>query len=184
MDFALTEEQKMFQTMVRDFATRELAPEAAKRDEEAIFPAAAFRKMGELGLLGAAFPEEYGGSGGDVVQQVILAEEVCKVEAGVGTSVLASLSLCAYPTYKFGNEETKRQYIPDLAQGKKIGCFALTEPGAGSDATAIQTTASKDGDGYVLNGSKIFITNGSEADVVTVFATLDKTLKHRGIVAL
>lgn len=184
LDFVLTEEQRMFQTMVRDFATKELAPGAAKRDEESLFPGEAFKKAGELGLLGVSYPEKYGGSGGDSVQQAIMAEELCRVEAGVGTVFVGTVSLCAYPIYKFGSEDVKKSYLPDIFSAKKIGCFALTEPGAGSDATALQTTASKDGEYYVLNGSKIFITNGAEADIITAFVTLDKSLRHRGIIAV
>ncbi|MEW6034880.1 MAG: acyl-CoA dehydrogenase [Chloroflexota bacterium] len=184
MDFTLTEEQKMFQTMVRDFATKELAPGAAKRDEEAIFPTEALKKMGELGLLGAGFPEQYGGSGGDSVQQCILCEELSRVEAGAGTVYIGTTSLATYPIYKFGSEEIKKKYMTATLSGKKVGCFALTEAQAGSDATAVQTTATKDGNHYVLNGSKIFITNGQEAEVITLFATTDKALKHRGIIAL
>ena len=176
MDFALTEEQKMFQTMVRDFATKEIEPGAAKRDEEANFPGEIVRKMGELGMLGVAFPEEYGGSGGDSVQQAILMEEVCRVDSGLGVVAIGSMSLGAYPILKFGSEDTKGKYLPDLTQAKKIACFALTEPGAGSDATAIETSATKDGDHYVLNGTK--------ADVITTFVTLDKSMRHRGIIAL
>lgn len=184
MDFELSEEQKMFQSMVRDFATKELAPGAAKRDEEASFPGDAIKKMGELGLLGVSYPQEYGGSGGDSVQQAILVEELCRVEAGAGTVYAGTVSLCAYLICKFGSEEIKKKYLPQLLQGRKIGCFALTEPGAGSDATAIQTAAVKEGNEFVLNGSKIFITNGAEADVVTVFVTLDRSLRHRAIIAL
>ncbi|MBI2957894.1 MAG: acyl-CoA dehydrogenase [Chloroflexi bacterium] len=184
MDFELSEEQKMFQSMVRDFATRELAPGAAQRDEDATFPGDAIKKMGELGLLGVSYPEKYGGSGGDSVQQAILTEELCRVEAGVGTVYVGTISLCAYPIYKFGTEDIKNKYLPALFQGGRIGCFALTEPGAGSDATALQTSAAKEGSFYVLNGSKVFITNGGEADVITVFVTLDRSLRHRGIIAL
>ena len=184
MDFELSEDQKMFQVMVRDFAAKELAPGAAKRDEDATFPGEAIKKMGELGLLGVSYPEKYGGSGGDSVQQAILVEEICRVEAGAGTVYVGTASLCSYPIYKFGLEEVKKRLLPALMQGNKIGCFALTEPGAGSDATAIQTSAVKEGNEYVLNGSKIFITNGVEADVVTVFVTLDRSLRHRGVIAL
>ena len=184
MDFELSEEQKMFQSMVRDFAAKELAPGAAKRDEDATFPGEAIKKMGELGLLGVSYPEKYGGSGGDSVQQAILVEEICRVEAGAGTVYVGTISLCSYPIYKFGSEEVKKRLLPALMQGNKIGCFALTEPGAGSDATAIQTSAVKEGNEYVLNGSKIFTTNGSEADVITVFVTLDRSLRHRGVIAL
>ncbi len=184
MDFELSEEQKMFQSMVRDFALKELAPGAAQRDDDSAFPGDAVKKMGELGILGVSYPEKYGGSSGDSVQQAILVEELSRVEAGVGTVYVGTVSLCGFPIYKFGSEEVKKKYLPSLLQGKKIGCFGLTEPGAGSDATAIQTSAKKEGNEYVLNGSKIFITNGKEADIITVFVTLDRSLRHRGIIAL
>ncbi|MBI2858191.1 MAG: acyl-CoA dehydrogenase [Chloroflexi bacterium] len=184
MDFQLSEEQKMFQSMVRDFAQKELAPGAARRDEDSTFPGEAIRKMGELGLLGVGYPEEYGGAGGNSLQQIILVEELCRVEAGVGTVYVGTVSLCGYPIYKFGSDDVKKRFLTPLLQGNKIGCFGLTEPGAGSDATAIQTAAKKEGNEYVLNGSKIFITNGAEADTITVFVTLDRALMHRGIIAL
>ena len=184
MDFALTEEQQMFQAMVRDFATKELQPLAAQVDEEEKFPAETVRKMAELGLMGVAIPEEYGGSGGDAIHVVIATEEVARGCGGTSAIYLASLSLACYPILKFGNEEQRRRFVVPLAKGEKLACFALTEPSAGSDAFALQTTAAKSGNHYVVDGTKIFITNGAEADVAVVFATTDKSLRHRGIVAL
>jgi len=184
MDFGLTEDQQIFQRMVRDFATNELQPVAARVDDEEKFPAENVRKMAELGLMGVSIPEEYGGSGGDSIHLVIATEEIARACASTSTIYLASVSLACYPVYLFGTEEQKRRFVVPLAKGQKLACFALTEPGAGSDAAAIQTTATRRGDHYVLDGTKTFITNGAEADIAVVFATTDKSLRHRGIIAL
>jgi butyryl-CoA dehydrogenase len=183
MEFELTEEQKMFQTMVRDFATNQVKPLAAKIDEEGKYPAEIVKKASDLGLFGITISEEYGGSGGDYLSMAIAAEELCRASASVGTVFLASLSLACYPIYKFGNEGQKRKYVSPLARGEKLACFALTESCAGSDPGALETTATLQGDKYILNGTKIFITNGAEADIAVVFATIDKSLGHRGITA-
>ncbi len=184
MDFALTEDQQIFQRMVRDFATNEIEPVAAQVDEEEKFPAENVRKMAELGLMGVSIAEEYGGSGGDSMHLVIATEEIARACASTSTIYLASVSLACYPIYLFGTEEQKRRFVVPVAKGQKLACFALTEPGAGSDAAAIQTTATLRGDHYVLDGTKIFITNGAEADIALVFATVNKSLRHKGIVAL
>jgi butyryl-CoA dehydrogenase len=184
MDFALTEEQQMFQAMVRDFATKELQPLAAQVDEEERFPAETVRKMAELGLMGVAIPEEYGGCGGDAIHVVIATEEIARGCGGTSAIYLASVSLSCYPIFKFGGEEHKRRFVVPLARGDKLACFGLTEPSAGSDAFALRTTAAKRGDDYVVDGTKVFITNGAEADTAVVFATTDKSLRHKGIVAL
>ena len=184
MDFALTEDQRIFQRMVRDFATNELEPVAAQVDEEEKFPAENVRKMAELGLMGVSLAEEYGGSGGDSMHLVIATEEIARACASTSTIFLASLSLACYPIYLFGTEEQKRRFVVPLAKGQKLACFALTEPGAGSDAGAIQTAATLRDDHYVLDGTKIFITNGAEADIAVVFATVNKSLRHRGIIGL
>lgn len=184
MDFALTEDQQIFRAMVRDFATKELEPVAARIDKEETFPAENVKKMGELGLMGVAIPEEYGGSGGDALHLAIATEEIARACAGTSTVFLASVSLACYPIFKFGNEEQRRRFVVPLAKGEKLACFALTESSAGSDAFALQTTAAKKGDHYVLDGTKIFITNGAEADTVVVFATMDKSLRHKGLVAV
>ncbi len=184
MDFALTEDQQLFQRMVREFATNELQPAAARVDDEEKFPAENVRKMAELGLMGVCIAEEYGGSGGDAVHMVIATEEIARACASTSTIYLASVSLACYPIYLFGTEEQKRRFVVPLAKGQKLACFGLTEPGAGSDAAAIQTTATRRGDHYVLDGTKTFITNGAEADIVLVFATVDKSLRHKGIIAL
>jgi butyryl-CoA dehydrogenase len=183
MDFELTEEQKMFQAMVRDFATNEVKPIAAKIDEEGKCPLEIIKKAAGLGLFGITISEDYGGSGGDYLSMAIAAEELCRTSASVGTVFLASLSLACYPIYKFGNEEQKHKYVTPVAKGEKLACFALTESGAGSDAGALETTATLQGDKYVLNGTKVFITNGAEAEVAVAFATVDKSLKHRGVTA-
>jgi len=184
MDFALTEDQQIFQRMVRDFAANELEPVAAQVDEEEKFPAENVRKMAELGLMGVSIAEEYGGSGGDSMHLVIATEEIARACASTSTVFLASLSLACYPIYLFGTEEQKRRFVVPVAKGQKLACFALTEPGAGSDAGAIQTAATLRDDHYVLDGTKIFITNGAEADIAVVFATTNKSLRHRGIIAL
>ncbi len=183
MDFQLTEEQKMFQTMVRDFATNEVKPQAAKIDEEGTCPIEITKKAANLGLFGITISEEFGGCGGDYLSMTIAAEELSRASASVGTVFLASLSLACYPIYKFGSEEQKHKYVTPLARGEKLACFALTESGAGSDAGALATTATLQGDKYVLNGTKIFITNGAEAETAVVFANIDKSLGHRGITA-
>ena len=184
MDFALTEDQQIFQRMVREFATNELQPVAAQVDDEEKFPAENVRKMAELGLMGVSIAEEYGGSGGDSLHLVIATEEIARACASTSTIYLASLSLACYPIYLFGTEEQKRRFVVPLAKGHKLACFALTEPGAGSDAAAIKTAATLRNDHYVLDGTKTFITNGAEADTVVVFATVNKSLRHKGIISL
>ncbi len=183
MDFQLTEEQKMFQSMVRDFANNVVKPEAARIDEEGKYPAGIIKKAAELGIFGITIDEKYGGSGGDYLSMTLCSEELARASAGVATIFLANLSLACYPIYKFGTEEQKKKYVTPIAKGEKICCFALTEPGAGSDAAAMQTTATRDGDNFVLNGNKIFITNGAEASIAVVFATEDKSKGNKGISA-
>jgi butyryl-CoA dehydrogenase len=184
MDFALTEDQQIFQRMVREFATNELQPVAAQVDDEEKFPADNVRKMAELGLMGVSIAEEYGGSGGDSLHLAIATEEIARACASTSTVYLASLSLACYPIYQFGTEGQKRRFVVPLAKGHKLACFALTEPGAGSDAAAIKTAATLRNDHYVLDGTKTFITNGAEADTVVVFATVNKSLRHKGIISL
>ncbi|MFC1977309.1 acyl-CoA dehydrogenase [Chloroflexota bacterium] len=181
MDFSLTEEQKMLKAMARDFAEKELEPIAAQIDEESSFPAEQVKKMAELGLMGVNFPEKYGGSGGGKMEEVIVGEEICRVCASVGTILMASAGLAGDPLYHFGTEEQRQRFVVPVAKGEKLACFALTEPGAGSDVAALETTARRQNGGYILNGSKIFITNGAQADITLVFATVDKSLRHRGI---
>ncbi len=181
MDFSLNEEQKMLRAMVRDFAEKELEPIAAQIDEEASFPAEHIKKMLELGLAGVNFPEEYGGSEGGKIGEVIVNEELCRVCASIGTILLASAGLAGDPLYRFGTEEQRQRFVVPVARGEKLACFALTEPGAGSDVAALETTATRQSGGYTLDGTKVFITNGAEAEIALVFATVDKSLQHRGI---
>ncbi|MFC0561122.1 acyl-CoA dehydrogenase [Halalkalibacter alkalisediminis] len=183
MNFLLTEEQEMIRKMVRDFANKEVAPSAAERDEEERFDRAIFDKMAELGLTGIPWPEEYGGIGADYMSYVIAVEELSRVCASTGVTLSAHTSLAGWPIYKFGNEEQKQTYLRALAEGTKIGAYGLTEPGSGSDAAAMKTTAVLDGDHYVLNGSKIFITNGGIADIYVVFAVTDPSARHKGVTA-
>jgi butyryl-CoA dehydrogenase len=181
MDFELTEEQRMFRRMVRDFAEKEIAPRAEEIDETDRFPDDLFRRMGELGILGLPFPEEYGGSGGEYTSMVIALEEIARVSGSMAITLDAQTSLCCEPIYLFGTEEQKRKYLVPLAQGEKIGAFGLTEPQAGSDAGATRTHAVRDGDEWVINGQKNFITNGSIADVVVITAKTDPEKGTRGI---
>ena len=183
MDFFLTEEQKMFQTMVRDFANNVVKPRATQMDEDGKFPWDIIKQAAELGIFGITIDEKYGGCGGDYLTMTLCGEELSRACAGLGTIYLANLSLAFYPINKFGTEEQKQKYAPPVARGEKICCFVLTEPGAGSDAGAITTTATATGDGIVLNGNKIFITNGAEAEIAVVFATEDKSKGNKGISA-
>jgi len=183
MDFRLSEEHEMIRKMVRDFAEKEVAPSAAERDEEERFDRGIFEQMAELGLTGIPWPEEYGGIGSDFLAYVIAVEELSRVCASTGVTLSAHLSLASWPIYKFGTEEQKQKYLKPLAQGKKIGAYCLTESGSGSDAGAMKTTAKKEGDHYVLNGSKIFITNGGVAEIYIVFALTDPERKHKGVSA-
>ncbi len=183
MDFSFTEEQKMLRTMVRDFVVNEVEPLAAEVDELCMFPAASFKKLGELGLLGIPYPEKYGGAGAGPIEFAIVVEELARACGSTAIVYLVSAGLAGKPIYKFGNEEQRIRYTVPIAQGEKIACFGLTEASAGSDATSLTTTATRRDGGYVLNGNKIFITNGKEADVAVIFATIDKSLRHRGVTA-
>lgn len=178
MDFNLSEEHEMIRKMVRDFAENEVAPTAAERDEEERFDMELFEKMAELGLTGIPWPEEYGGIGSDYLAYVIAVEELSRVCASTGVTLSAHTSLAGWPVYKFGTEEQKQQYLRPMAEGTKIGAYGLTEPASGSDAGAMKTTAKADGDHYILNGSKIFITNGGIADIYVVFAVTDQSGKR------
>ena len=180
MNFRLSEEHEMIRKMVRDFAKNEVAPTAAERDEEERFDKGLFDKMAELGLTGIPWPEEYGGIGSDYVAYCIAVEELSRVCASTGVTLSAHTSLASWPIFKFGTEEQKQRYLRPLATGEKIGAYGLTEPGSGSDYGAMRTTARRDGDDYILNGSKIFITNGGVADTYVVFALTDPEKKQKG----
>ena len=183
MNFGLTREQELVRQMVREFAVNEVKPIAAEIDETERFPMENVKKMAELGMLGIPFPKELGGAGGDVLSYIISVEELSKVCGTTGVIVSAHTSLCASLIYENGTPAQKEKYLVPLAKGEKIGAFGLTEPGAGTDAAGQQTTAVLDGDNYILNGSKIFITNGGVADTFIVFAMTDKSQGTRGISA-
>lgn len=183
MRFELTEDQAMMQKMVREFAEKQITPGAAERDEQEKADRSILDAIGELGLNGICFPEQYGGADGDYLSYVLAAEEICKADAGIGVSYMATVSLCAWPIFAYGTEEQKKKYLVPLVEGNKVGAFALTEPGAGTDAAAQQTVAVDKGDYYLLNGSKIFITNGGEAETYVVFAMTDKSKGTKGISA-
>lgn len=183
MNFFLTEEQEMMQKMVREFALKECGPTAAQRDEEERWDMEIWRKMAELGLCGIPWPEKYGGAGADYVSYVLAVEELSRVDSSVGVTLSAHTSLAGWPIYAFGTEEQKQTSLRAMAEGKKIGAYCLTEAGSGSDAAGMKTSAVLEGEEWVLNGSKIFITNGSDADIFIVFAVTDPEKKHRGMSA-
>ena len=182
-NFGLTREQELVRQMVREFAVNEVKPIAAEIDETERFPMENVKKMAELKMMGIPFPKELGGAGGDVLSYIIAVEELSKACATTGVIVSCHTSLCASLIYENGTPEQKEKYLVPLAKGEKIGAFGLTEPGAGTDAAGQQTTAILDGDNYILNGSKIFITNGGVADTFVVFAMTDKSKGTRGISA-
>lgn len=183
MNFELTKEQQMIKEMVRDFAEKEIAPYAAKWDEEAYFPVEVFKKMGELGLLGIPFPEKYGGSGGDTISYAIAVEEIGRACGGTGLSYAAAVSLGASPIYYFGTEEQKQKWLVPMAKGETLGAFGLTEPNAGSDAGGTRTTAVLDGDEYVINGEKCWITNAQYSRQVIVTAVTGKDERGKNIIS-
>ena len=183
MKIQLLEEQNLLRDTVRRFADEVVAPRAREIDESGEFPRDFFRQAAELGLAGVAVPEEYGGAGMDTISYCLVIEEISRACASSGVILSVNNSLVCDPLLKYGSEAQKREFLAPLASGEKLGCFALTEPGAGSDAGALRTTARRDGDDYVLDGNKVFITNGTHADVAIVFATVDLALKHKGITA-
>jgi butyryl-CoA dehydrogenase len=183
MNFDLTEEQQMLRKMARDFAEKECLPGLEERDEKEEFSRELFDKMGDLGFTGIVFPEEYGGTEGDYISYAIIVEELSRVDASVGVTLSAHVSLGSYPIYKFGTHEQKLKYLKPMAEGKKLGAFGLTEPMAGSDASGTRTMYVDGGDCWILNGSKVFITNAYYADTYVVFAQSDRSKGHRGIAA-
>jgi len=183
MKFELTQEQQLFREMVREFAAKEVAPLANRVDEEGVFPHETVKQIGELGLMGVAIPTEYGGAGADNVCYAIAMEEIARACASTSVIVSVNNSLVADPLYKFGTEAQKQKYLIPIACGSMLGCFALSEPGAGSDAAGQQTTARRDGNAFILNGTKNFITNALEADIALVFATVDRHLRAKGVCA-
>ena len=181
MDFQLTEQQRMIRDAARDFAQKELAPHAARWDRDEEFPADAVRKLGELGFLGMNVPEPYGGAGLDMVCYVLAMEEISAACASTGVVMSVNNSLVCWPLETYGTEAQKLKFLTPLARGEQLGAYCLSEPNAGTDAANQQTRAVRDGDEWVLNGMKNFITNGANADVLIVFAQTDPELKHKGI---
>jgi alkylation response protein AidB-like acyl-CoA dehydrogenase len=183
MEFRFSEEQDMMRKMVREFAQKEIAPFVEEMDETDLFPRKIINKMAELGLLGIPIPEKWGGVGADFTSYIIAIHELSKVSATVGVILSVHTSVGTNPILYFGNEEQKEKYVPKLASGQYLGAFALTEPHAGSDAAQIRTSAVKQGEHYILNGSKIFITNAGEADTYITFAVTNPELGSKGVSA-
>ena len=183
MDIQLTEEQRQVRDLCRDFAEQELRPNARRWDEEHHFPREAVKKLGEMGLMGVTVPPEWGGAGMDSLAYAIAMEEISRGCAGTGVIMSVSNSLYCDPVLKYGTDDQKREFLVPFARGEKLGCFALTEPMSGSDAAEMRTLAVARGDEYVLSGTKNFITNGPQADVVLVFAMTDRSKGHKGITA-
>jgi butyryl-CoA dehydrogenase len=183
MNFNLTKTQELFRQMIHEFAEKEVKPLAAEIDEQERFPEETVKKMAKLGIFGIPVPKEYGGAGGDNIMYSIAVEELSRCCATTGVIVSAHTSLCMVPVLEFGTEEQKRKYLPKLASGEWIGAFGLTEPNAGTDSSAQQTTAVLDGNEWVLNGNKIFITNAGQAGLYVIIAMTDKSQGNRGISA-
>ena len=183
MDIQLTDEQRQVRDLCRDFSEQELRPNARRWDEEHHFPREAVQKLAEMGLMGVAVPPEWGGAGMDSVAYAVAMEEISRGCAGTGVIMSVSNSLYCDPILKYGTAEQKREFLTPFARGEKLGCFALTEPMSGSDAAEMRTLAVARGDEYVLSGTKNFITNGPQADVVLVFAMTDRAKCHKGITA-
>ncbi|ABC81438.1 acyl-CoA dehydrogenase [Anaeromyxobacter dehalogenans] len=183
MDIQLTEEQRQVRDLCREFADRELRPNARRWDRDHEFPAAAVKQLGEMGLMGVAVPAEWGGAGMDNVSYALAMEEISRGCAGTGVIMSVSNSLYCDPVLKYGTDALRKEFLEPYARGEKLGCFALTEPMSGSDAAEMRTVAVRRGDEYVLDGTKNFITNGPQADAVLVFAMTDKAKRHKGISA-
>jgi len=183
VDFSFTDEQEQLRRTVRAFAESEILPHVMEWDEVSAFPSALIPKLAELGLLGVLFPEKYGGAGLGYIEYVIAIEELARVDGSVGLIVAAHNSLCSNHIYKFGSEAQRQKYLAPLAEGKKLGCWSLTEPEAGSDAGGTRTVAAKAGGGWILNGAKTFTTNGHYADVCVAMAVTDRSQASHGISA-
>ena len=183
MDFELTQEQQMVLEMARNFAEREVKPVANQMDRDGVFPGELVAKLGQLGLLAVFVPVDLGGSGMDFISYILALEEISKAWASLGVIMSLENSLICETIVKFGADHQKQKYLPLVASGKQLGCYALTEPSAGSDAGAIQTQAKKNGDGYLINGSKIFITCGKNAEIAIVYAVTDTARGKQGISA-
>ena len=181
LETSLTDDQKMIRDLISDFSENEIKPQASENERNSRFPSELIKKLSELGFMGHCVPTEYGGSGLDYLSYIISIEEISKACASTGIIVSAHNSLACSPIVYFGTKEQKQKYLPDLASGKRLGCFALSEPEAGSDATSIKTTAIKNRNNYILNGLKSWITNGSEADTAIVFTSTDKEKGSKGI---
>ncbi|HEX7568822.1 MAG TPA: acyl-CoA dehydrogenase [Anaerolineaceae bacterium] len=183
MDFELSQDHKVLQSSVRDFVEKEVKPLAIQIDENHKIPDELVQKMSALGLLGSYLPEGYGGAGLDILSYAIVVEEVSKACASSGVLISAHTSLVCDPILQYGTDEQKKKFLPPLAAGEKIGSCLLTEPEAGSDVAGLVTTYQRDGDGYVINGNKIFVTNGGYRGTGILFASMDRNLKHKGISA-
>jgi alkylation response protein AidB-like acyl-CoA dehydrogenase len=183
IQFDLTDEQQQVQRMVRQFAETEIKPHVMEWDEAQHFPRELFAQMGELGLTGVIFPETYGGAGMGYIEYATIIEEIARVDGSIGLSVAAHNSLCTNHIFQYGSKEQKEKYVTPLAQGKKLGAWALTEPGSGSDASAMRTTAVKRDGGWLINGAKNFITHGISGDVCVVLAITNREMRSRGVSA-
>jgi butyryl-CoA dehydrogenase len=183
MEFELNPDQKMLQSSVRTFVENEVKPLAIQIDETHSIPPALIKKISDMGLLGVYIPEEYGGAGMDMLSYAIVVEEVSKACGSTGVVISAHTSLACEPIYRFGSEEQKKRVLPLLTAGRRIGCLLMTEPSAGSDVAGIETTYKRDGDSFVINGSKLFITNGGYRGIGVVVASKDRALRHKGLSA-
>ncbi|MFT6142990.1 MAG: alkylation response protein AidB-like acyl-CoA dehydrogenase [Myxococcota bacterium] len=181
--FTLSDEHQQIRELARDFARNEIMPGATARDQSHQFPADLVAQLGEMGFMGMFIPEEYGGAGMDIFSYILALEEVCYADAGVGVIMSCQNSLVSWPILSFGTHQQKLKYLPPLASAEKMGCYALTEPEAGSDAGAQKTKITRDGDDYVLDGSKMWITNGPQADTIVTYASSDPSKKHRAVSA-
>ncbi len=183
MNFELTEEQQQIKKMVREFAEAEIRPHVMEWDEAQHFPIELFKQLGKLGLTGVIFPEEYGGAGMGYIEYATVIEELSRVDGSIGLSIAAHNSLCTNHIYQYGTEEQRHKFVTPLAQGEKLGSWALTEPGSGSDASGLKTSAVKKDNGWVLNGAKNFITHGISGDTCVVLAYTDREMRSRGVTA-